>query len=49
VPGDFEQLTGIVKAAVIVAVNCGPGMEQGADVVFHGDADAVVGALAHEA
>ena len=31
---------------MIVAVNCGPGMEQGADVVFHGDADAVVGALA---
>jgi electron transfer flavoprotein alpha subunit len=46
VPGDFEQLTGIVKAAVIVAVNCGPGMEQGADVVFHGDPDAVISALA---
>ena len=48
VPGDFEQLTGIVKAAVIVAVNCGPGMEQGADVVSHGDPDAVIGALVRE-
>jgi len=48
VPGDFEQLTGIVKAAVIVSVDGGEGMEQGADVVFHGDADELVATLAQE-
>jgi electron transfer flavoprotein alpha/beta subunit len=48
VPGDFEQLTGIVKAAVIVSVGGGEGMEQGADVVFRGDPDDVVAALAQE-
>jgi electron transfer flavoprotein alpha subunit len=48
VPGDFEQLTGIVKSAVIVSVSGGPGMEQGADVVFRGDPGDVVRALAHE-
>jgi electron transfer flavoprotein alpha subunit len=48
VPGDFEQLTGIVKSAVIVSVGGGPGMEQAADVVFRGDPGDVVGALAHE-
>jgi electron transfer flavoprotein alpha subunit len=48
VPGDFEQLTGIVKSAVIVSVSGGPGMEQAADVVFRGDPGAVVAALAHE-
>jgi electron transfer flavoprotein alpha subunit len=48
VPGDFEQLTGIVKSAVIVSVSGGPGMEQGADVVFRGDPNDVVGAFAQE-
>jgi electron transfer flavoprotein alpha subunit len=48
VPGDFEQLTGIVKAAVIVSVGGGDGMEQGADVVFRGDPGDVVAALAQE-
>ncbi|MEN3313003.1 MAG: hypothetical protein V7645_2332 [Actinomycetota bacterium] len=48
VPGDFEQLTGIVKSAVIVSVGGGPGMEQAADVVFRGDPGDVVRALAHE-
>jgi electron transfer flavoprotein alpha subunit len=48
VPGDFEQLTGIVKAAVIVAVNSGAEMEAGADVVVRGDADGVISALAGE-
>jgi electron transfer flavoprotein alpha subunit len=48
VPGDFEQLTGIVKSAVIVSVGGGPGMEQAADVVFRGDPGDVVGALAQE-
>jgi len=48
VPGDFEQLTGIVKAAVIVSVAGGEGMEQGADVVFRGDPDDVVAALSQE-
>jgi len=48
VPGDFEQLTGIVKSAVIVSVSGGPGMEQGADVVFRGDPSDVVAAFAQE-
>ncbi len=48
VPGDFEQLTGIVKSAVIVSVDGGEGMEQGADVVFHGDAGELVATLAQE-
>jgi electron transfer flavoprotein alpha subunit len=48
VPGDFEQLTGIVKAAVIVSVGGGGGMEQAADVVFSGDPEDVVAALAQE-
>jgi electron transfer flavoprotein alpha subunit len=48
VPGDFEQLTGIVKSAVIVSVDGGEGMEQAADVVFGGDPGEVVAALAQE-
>jgi electron transfer flavoprotein alpha subunit len=48
VPGDFEQLTGIVKAAVVIAVNSGAEMESHADLVFHGDANEVVAALAGE-
>ncbi|CAN5184532.1 FAD-binding protein [soil metagenome] len=48
VPGDFEQLTGIVKSAVIVSVAGGEGMDDGADVVFRGDPHDVVAALAHE-
>ena len=48
VPGDFEQLTGIVKSAVIVSVGGGAGMGQAADVVFRGDPGDVVGALAQE-
>jgi electron transfer flavoprotein alpha subunit len=46
--GDFEQLAGIVKSAVIVSVDGGEGMEQAADVVFHGDPDELVAALAQE-
>jgi electron transfer flavoprotein alpha subunit len=48
VPGDFEQLTGIVKSAVVVSVGGGAGMEKAADVVFRGDPGAIVTALAHE-
>ena len=48
VPGDFEQLTGIVKSAVVVAVNSGAEMESHADVVFRGDANEVVAALEGE-
>jgi electron transfer flavoprotein alpha subunit len=48
VPGDVEQLTGIVKSAVIVSVDGGEGMEQRADVVFRGDPDEVVAVLAQE-
>jgi electron transfer flavoprotein alpha subunit len=48
VPGDFEQLTGIVKSAVVVAVNSGAELEAHADVVFRGDADEVIAALAGE-
>jgi electron transfer flavoprotein alpha/beta subunit len=48
VPGDFEQLTGIVKSAVIVSVGGGEGMEQTADVVFRGDPGEVVAAIAQE-
>ena len=48
VPGDFEQLTGIVKSAVIVSAVGGSGMEQAADVVFRGDPGDVIDALAHE-
>ena len=48
VPGDFEQLAGIVKAAVIVSVDGGDGMEQRADVVFAGDPRDVVAALTPE-
>jgi electron transfer flavoprotein alpha/beta subunit len=46
VPGDFEQLTGIVKSAVVVAVSCGAAMEQRADVIFQGDPDEVIRPLA---
>jgi electron transfer flavoprotein alpha subunit len=48
VPGDFEQLTGIVKSAVVVSVSGGEGMEQAADVVFRGEPGDVIDALAHE-
>ena len=48
VPGDFEQLTGIVKSAVVVSLGGGAGMEQASDVVFHGDPGDVIDALAHE-
>jgi len=48
VPGDFEQLTGIVKSAVVVSVGGGAGMEQAADVVFRGEPGDVIDALAHE-
>jgi electron transfer flavoprotein alpha subunit len=37
VPGDFEQLTGFVKAGVVVSINGGEGMESRADVIAHGD------------
>jgi electron transfer flavoprotein alpha subunit len=45
VPGDFEQTTGVVKATVIAAVNCGPEFEAVADVIFDGDAAKLVGTL----
>jgi electron transfer flavoprotein alpha subunit len=48
VPGDFEQLAGIVKAAVIVSVGGGAGMEQRADVIYAGDPREVVAALTPE-
>jgi len=48
VPGDFEQLTGIVKSAVVVSVRGGVGMEQAADIVFRGEPGEVIDALAHE-
>jgi electron transfer flavoprotein alpha subunit len=46
VPGDFEQLAGIVKSAVVVAISCGAELEQRADVVFRGDPDEVIPQLA---
>jgi electron transfer flavoprotein alpha/beta subunit len=48
VPGDFEALTGIVKASVIVAVGSGPAMEESADLVFGGDPARAVAALTRE-
>jgi electron transfer flavoprotein alpha subunit len=45
VPGDFEQQTGIVKSRVVVAVGCGPGLEDVADVIFDGDPAVLVDAL----
>jgi electron transfer flavoprotein alpha subunit len=48
VPGDFEQLAGIVKAAVIVSLGGGAGMEQRADVIYAGDPREVVAALTPE-
>ena len=48
VPGDFEQLTGIVKSVVIVSVGGSAGMEDAADVVFRGDPGELVAALAQE-
>jgi electron transfer flavoprotein alpha subunit len=46
VNGDFEELTGVVKSVVIVSVNGGAGMDDRADVVFRGDPDKLVAALA---
>jgi electron transfer flavoprotein alpha subunit len=46
VPGDFEHLTGIVKSAVVVAVNGGIQLDERADVVFRGDPDEVIQPLA---
>jgi electron transfer flavoprotein alpha subunit len=37
VPGDFEHLSGFVKAGVVVAVAPGDGMREKADVIFDGD------------
>jgi electron transfer flavoprotein alpha subunit len=45
VPGDFEQLTGFVKARVIASVNGGSGMEEAADVVLRGDPAELVPSL----
>ena len=45
VNGDFEELTGIVKSSVIVAVDGGAGMEAQADVIFSGDANELIAAL----
>jgi hypothetical protein len=45
VPGDTEQLCGFVKAAAIVSVAGGDGMREGSDVVFEGDAHALLSAV----
>ena len=45
VPGDFEQLTGFVKAGVIVAINGGSGMDAHADVIMRGDPDELLPTL----
>jgi hypothetical protein len=42
VPGDFEHLTGFVKAGVVVSVNGGEGMDARADLIVRGDADELV-------
>ena len=44
-PGHFEQQTGIVKSTVVVAIGCGPGLEDVADVIFDGDPAVLVDAL----
>jgi electron transfer flavoprotein alpha subunit len=48
VPGDFEQLSGFVKAGVIVSVNGGSGMEEGADFAVRGDPAELVPLLVRE-
>jgi electron transfer flavoprotein alpha/beta subunit len=45
VPGDTEQLCGFVKAAAIVSVAGGDGMRERSDVVFEGDAHALLSAV----
>ena len=42
VPGDFEHLTGFVKAGVVVSVNGGDGMNARADLIARGDAAELV-------
>jgi electron transfer flavoprotein alpha subunit len=46
VNGDFEELTGVVKSSVIVSVAGGAGMDDRADVVFRGNPDELIAALA---
>jgi electron transfer flavoprotein alpha subunit len=48
VPGDFEHLSGIVKAGVVVAIRCGTGMEERADVLYDGEPNEVIRALSRE-
>lgn len=48
VPGDFEQLSGFVKAGVIVSVNGGSGMEGAADFALRGDPAELVPLLVQE-
>jgi electron transfer flavoprotein alpha/beta subunit len=45
VPGDAEQRSGIVKSAVIVSVDGGDELNEHADVIFDGDARALIAAL----
>jgi electron transfer flavoprotein alpha/beta subunit len=44
--GTVEQLSGFVKARVVVSVNGGAGLEERADVIVDGDAGQIVSALA---
>jgi electron transfer flavoprotein alpha subunit len=48
VPGDFEQLSGFVKAGVVVSVNGGGGMEGAADFVVRGNPAELVPLLVRE-
>ena len=48
VPGTFEQLTGIVKASVIVSSGGGDAMAAGSDIVFTGDPGELVGRISRE-
>jgi electron transfer flavoprotein alpha subunit len=48
VPGDFEQLSGFVKAGVIVSVNGGSDMERAADFAVRGDPAELVPLLVRE-
>ena len=48
VPGDFEQLSGFVKAGVVVSVNGGSDMEGAADFVVRGNPAELVPLLVRE-
>ena len=44
--GTADELSGFVKARVVVSVNGGRALEERANVILRGDADAIVAALA---